>query len=209
MSVIVFDTETTAQTPGQICQLAYLMTDGARVVGKNFFFTVDDMSPRAQAVHGLSVEALYQLSGGRRFADDAEEILKDFAACDALCGHGVAFDDLFLRAELVRCGLSLPEKPLFCTRDFHVRLMREKHGRRVGWMSLMRLAEAYGVSRGDIASRARAWFGGGDAAHDARCDAAATWLLMRAAMERGDLNASDVSPGIISSPSGHADAGGE
>ena len=209
MSIIVFDTETTAQTPGQICQLAYLMTDGARVVGKNFFFTVDDMSPRAQAVHGLSVEALRQLSGGRRFADDAEEILKDFAACDALCGHGVAFDDLFLRAELMRCRLSLPETPLCCTRDSHVRLMREEHGRRVGGMSLMRLAEAYGVSRSDIASRARAWFGGGDAAHDARCDAAATWLLMRAAMERGDLNASDVSPGIISSPSGHADAGGE
>ncbi|MBO4886419.1 MAG: 3'-5' exonuclease [Clostridia bacterium] len=208
MSLIVFDTETTAPSPGQICQLAYLVIDGRRATGKNYFFTVDEMTPRAQAVHGLSPEALKALSGGLRFADRARDILSDFAACDALAGHGAAFDDLFLRAELARCGLALGEKPLFCTRDFYVRLTREKYGRRVGWPSLSRLAEAYGLAPDTIASRAEAWFGGGAAAHDARYDAAAAWLVTCAAMERGELDMNLIAPGIIGAPAGHAEAGG-
>ena len=47
MKIIVFDTEATDLTPGQICQLSYLMIDGGSVTGKNLFFTVDDMSEGA------------------------------------------------------------------------------------------------------------------------------------------------------------------
>lgn len=208
MSLIVFDTETTAQTPGQICQLSYLLIGGGRVAGKNYYFAADEMTPRAQSVHGLSREALAALSGGRRFADCARNILSDFAACDLLAGHGAAFDDMFLRAELARCGLALGEKPLFCTRDFYVRMMREKYGRRVGWPGLSRLAGYYGLAPELITSRAAAWFGGGAAAHDARYDAAAAWLVMRAAAERGDLDGDFFAPGIFCPPAGHAEAGG-
>ena len=68
MSIIVFDTETTAPEPGQICQLAYLLIDGPRVTGRNLFFAVDGMTERAFRVHGLSRERLETLSGGRRFS---------------------------------------------------------------------------------------------------------------------------------------------
>ena len=66
MKLIIFDTEATDLTPGQICQLSYLMADGGQVQGKNMFFTVDEMSEGAQEVHGLSMEALKELSGGLR-----------------------------------------------------------------------------------------------------------------------------------------------
>ena len=209
MSLIVFDTETTAQTPGQICQLSYLLIDGARVIGRNYFFAADEMTPRAQGVHGLSLEALLSLSGGRRFADCARDIFADFAACSALAGHGAAFDDAFIRAEFARCGLALGEKERFCTRDFYVRLAREKYGRRVGWPSLSRLAGCCGLAPADISARANEWFGGGDAAHDARYDAAAAWLVMRAAAQRGELPADRFAAwGILLPSAGKAEGGG-
>ena len=52
---------------------------------------------------------------------------------------------------------------------------------------LEELAAYYGLTDESVAARARAWFGGGGAAHDARFDAAATWLSVLAAMEQGDL----------------------
>ena len=188
MSVIVFDTETTAAEPGQICQLAYLVIDGGRAEGRNYYFTVDAMTPRAAGVHGLTREGLKALSGGRRFGDCAPRILADFAAASLLAGHGVAFDERFLRAEFERCGIELAEKETFCTRDFFVQMMRSRFGRRVGWPSLAQLAAHYGLEREAIAANARACFGGGDAPHDARYDAAATWLVMREAAARGDAN---------------------
>ncbi len=34
MSALIFDTEATDLTPGQICQLSYLLADEGRVTGK-------------------------------------------------------------------------------------------------------------------------------------------------------------------------------
>ena len=187
MRMIVFDTETTAPEPGAICQLAYLMIDGPRVSGRNFFFAVDEMTPRALSIHGLSPEKLNLLSGGRRFRDSAREIFADFEACDCLAGHGVALDERFIRAEFERCGLELGEKQRFCTRDFFVRMMRGKYGVRTAWPSLARLTARCDLSPALIAEAAREWFGGGEAAHDARYDAAATWLVMREMAARGEL----------------------
>ena len=187
MSIIVFDTETTASEPGQICQLAYLLIDGPRVTGRNLFFAVDGMTERAFRVHGLSRERLETLSGGRRFADEAASVFADFAAADCLAGHSVAADVRFLSAELARCDLNLGEKEIFCTRDFFVRMRRERDGARVGWPSLTRLAQWYGLTPETIAARCEAWFQGGGAAHDARYDAAAVWLILLEAARRGEL----------------------
>ena len=118
MKLIIFDTEATDLTPGQICQLSYLMADGSDVRGKNMFFTVDEMSEGAQEVHGLSMEALETLSGGLRFEDRAQEIYQDFSACDMLVGHNVAADDRYLRVELERCGLKLKRLNTFCTMNY-------------------------------------------------------------------------------------------
>ena len=205
MSVVVFDTETTATEPGQICQLAYLEIDGARVSGKNLYFTVDAMTPRAFGVHGLSLDALAALSRGRRFADDAASVHAVFAAADCLVGHSVAVDARFLRAEFERCGLAFCDTPVFCTRDFYVRMRRTKDRARVGWPSLARLCEWYGVSPEDVAARCAAWFSGGEAAHDARFDAAATWLCVKAAAARGDLAGFADGPLLHSALSGGAE----
>ena len=205
MSVIVFDTETTAPEPGQICQLAYLTIDGARATGRNLYFSVDAMTPRAFGIHGLSLEALAALSGGRRFEDEAASLLAEFAAADCLVGHSVAVDARFLRAEFQRCGLELGEVPTFCTRDFFVRMRRAKDRARVGWPSLQRLCGWYGVTPDEVVSRCSEWFAGGDSAHDARFDAAATWLCVRAAAARGDLAGFAEGPLLHSALAGWAD----
>ena len=82
MRLIVLDTEATDLEPGQICQLSYLTEKDGLVSGSNYFFSVDEMSPGAMEVHGMSREDLLALSGGRWFEDDAEEILQDVNQCD-------------------------------------------------------------------------------------------------------------------------------
>ncbi len=79
MNIITFDTEATDLTPGQICQLSYLMARDDRVTGKNLFFAVDHMGEGAQEVHGLTMDMLEELSEGRRFEDHAKEIFDDFS----------------------------------------------------------------------------------------------------------------------------------
>ena len=49
MKLLFFDTETTSVKPGHICQLSYITVDTTTkpqtTIGKNFFFTVDEMDP--------------------------------------------------------------------------------------------------------------------------------------------------------------------
>lgn len=102
MRIIVFDTETTERYPGKICQLSYIMKDdNAPPIGKNFYFTVPYVNPEAQAVHGLSVEALKRLSKGKVFKDFAEEINSDFISADLLIAHNFNFDRRFMQKEFV------------------------------------------------------------------------------------------------------------
>ena len=114
MKLIVFDTEATDLTPGQICQLSYLMVDKGHVQGKNMFFAVDEMSEGAQEVHGMSMEMLDELSGGERFEDRAEEIFQDFSSCDMIVGHNVSADDRYIRVEFERLGMKLKKLLTFC-----------------------------------------------------------------------------------------------
>lgn len=62
---LLIDTETTSYHPGQIAQLSYIHLDDDRnyITAKNYFFTVDEMDPYAEAIHGFSLERLYNLSG--------------------------------------------------------------------------------------------------------------------------------------------------
>ena len=63
--ILYFDTETMGLYPGRIIQLAYILDDGENAVGKNFYFAVDYIEPSATAVHGITVEKLRVLSGGK------------------------------------------------------------------------------------------------------------------------------------------------
>lgn len=77
MKTAYLDTETTGLNPGQIAQLSMIVVDMStnRMSGTyNYFFTVDNMEPGAENVHGFSKEKLDILSKGARFADRANEI---------------------------------------------------------------------------------------------------------------------------------------
>lgn len=190
-AIIIFDTEATDLTPGQICQLSYLMQQGDRVTARNYFFSVDDMSPGAQEVHGLSMEQLSQLSGQTWFEDHAEQILQDFNAARLLVGHNVAADERYLRVEMTRAGLKLNKIPTFCTMNFASGLMntaRKVVTGRPKPPKLSELAAYYQVSEEEVLAHTRTLFETGDSGlHDARYDTVMTWLCFNRAQEAGDL----------------------
>ncbi|MEA4899959.1 exonuclease domain-containing protein [Bacillota bacterium Meth-B3] len=190
MKLIVFDTEATDLTPGQICQLSYLCADGEAVCGKNMFFAVDEMSEGAQQVHGMSIEDCLGLSGGARFEDRAEEIFEDFSGCDMLVGHNVSADDRYLRVELERCGMNLKKLKTFCTMNYFTgdtQLKRKVNTGRPKPPKLSELAEFFGVTGELIAEKSAEWFGGGGALHDARFDTVATYLCLVEASRQGKI----------------------
>ena len=190
MKLIVFDTEATDLTPGQICQLSYLMVENGSVTGKNMFFQVDEMSEGAQEVHGMSLEDLEQLSGGERFEDRVEEIFADFEWADMLVGHNVAADDRYIRVEFERTGRKLKKKLTFCTMNYFTsttNLKRKVNTGRPKPPRLEELWEHYGISTDDIATRSAEWFQGGGQAHDARFDTAATYMCLLEATKKGDV----------------------
>ena len=190
MRIIVFDTEATSLTPGQICQLSYLCVDDGQVTGKNYFFSVDEMSEGSQEVHGLSMDMLEELSGGRYFEDDAQSIFDDFRRANLLIGHNVAFDDRYLRVEFDRCNLKLQKTNTFCTMNHATGIMNMARKVAIGRPKPPKLEELfayYDISEETIRGSAMAWFGAGNDMHDARFDTAATWLSVQAAVEQGDL----------------------
>ncbi len=190
MKLIVFDTEATDLTPGQICQLSYLMVEDGRVTGKNMFFQVDEMSEGAQEVHGMSLEDLERLSGGERFEDRVDEIFADFQWADMLVGHNVAADDRYIRVEFERTGRKLKKKLTFCTMNYFTSATNLKRKVNIGRPKppkLEELWEHYGISTDDIAARSAEWFQGGGQAHDARFDTAATYMCLLEATKKGDV----------------------
>ena len=190
MKTIIFDTEATDLTPGQICQIASLIVIDGQVQGKNCFFTVDQMSQGAFDVHGLSMEDLTVLSQGEYFEDRAEELLRDFNSADLVVGHNVAADERYLRAEMERCGLKLKRLNTFCTMNYTtgiINMVRKVVTGRPKPPKLEELYNYYGITDEDICRQSLLWFQGGSDEDDARFDTVATYLSLLAAIARGDL----------------------
>lgn len=186
----VFDTEATDLVPGQICQLAYLLIDDGQVEGRNYFFSVDEMSEGALEVHGLSMEMLSELSGGRYFEDDAKEILNDFNHCSLLVGHNVAADERYLRVEIERAGLKLKKVNTFCTMNFASGIMNMQRKVVTGRPKppkLSELAEFYLITQEQVEEKLETWFSCKGALHDARFDTVMTYLCLLAAISKGDI----------------------
>lgn len=190
-TIIAFDTEATDLTPGQICQLSYLIEKDGQVTGHNYFFSVDDMSEEAFEVHGFSMEKLDELSGGTYFEDKAQEILPDFNAANLLVGHNVDADVRYLKVELERAGLKLNKIQSFCTMNYASGIMnmaRKVVTGRPKPPKLSELADYYGVSAEEVAEKTALWFDVQEVGlHDARYDTVMTYLCLKAAIAKGDL----------------------
>jgi DNA polymerase III epsilon subunit-like protein len=94
--------------------------DGGAVCAKNFFFTVDSMDPGAYRVHKLSPKKLKVLSGGKRFADFAEEIHADFFHADIIVAHNFRFDYKFIAREFERAKKPFRYKESLCTMKYFI-----------------------------------------------------------------------------------------
>ena len=101
--ILYFDTETTGLCPGGIIQLSYIMQDENGVKGKNFFLFQPYIEPSSTRVHGITVQKLAILSGGKCFYDYIDEITADFESADLVVAHNFPFDFKFMSAEFERC----------------------------------------------------------------------------------------------------------
>lgn len=184
---IVFDIETDGSRECRICQLSYLIVSRWRVRGKNMYFKLDYMNYHAQKVHGLSIYKLRRLSGGDIFAYRADEIYRDFARAELWIGHDVQGDVRYLTQEFRRLGMHLPQAPTFCTLKKYTRevgIPLKQNPAKLKPPRLEELMHYFGITPELVAKKCKRWFGGGERAHDARYDAAATYLCMLVGEEK-------------------------
>lgn len=189
MKLLFFDTETTSIKPGHICQLSYIVIDTSTkpqtTFGKNFFFTVDEMDEGAEAVHGFSLEKLYELSQGQEFLDFVEQFMPDFFEADFIIGHNVQFDIKFLKHELQQlweAGLidsTWDPKNKFCTMAYYKDICKIPNPS--GNIKNPKLAEvinSLGITEAEITKKSNELFEGSGNYHDARFDTTATYLTV-------------------------------
>lgn len=179
--IIYFDTETTGLTPGKIIQLAYVKEEKHGVTGKNFYCYTDYIEPAAQATHGISVEALEKLSGGKLFCDYVDEIAEDFLNAELIVAHNFAFDFSFMLEEFKNAGRAFRYKESFDTMKYFTPIMKlpRRSGRGYKYPSLSELSSYAGV--GESASGvAESIFGKGCGGyHNACFDTATTYLAVK------------------------------
>ncbi len=192
MKLLFFDTETTSIKPGSICQLSYITVDADSkpqiTTGHNFFFTVEDMDPAAEKIHGFSLEKLYELSNGQYFEDLVGEFLNDFIDADFVIGHNVQFDIKFLKHELSALYMEEEYNPknVFCTMQYYRPIC--KILRPSGDFKNPKLEEVINflnISAEEITNTANKLFMGSGNYHDARFDTAATYLTVITGIKKG------------------------
>lgn len=192
MKLLFFDTETTSIKPGSICQLSYITVDASVkpqvTTGRNFFFTVEEMDPSAEEVHGFSLEKLYELSEGQYFEDLVMDFIDDFKEADFIIGHNVNFDVRFLKHELDILGDEFTPKNTFCTMAYYKDICKiQKSNGDIKNPKLSEVIEWLNISEKQIADTADRLFEGSGNYHDARFDTAATYLTVIEGLKKGYL----------------------
>lgn len=190
MKLLFFDTETTSIKPGSICQLSYITVDaGVKpqiTTGKNFFFTVDEMDPSAEEIHGFSLEKLYELSNGQYFEDLVPDFFDDFVNADFIIGHNVNFDVRFLKHELLSLGEDFNPKNVFCTMAYYRDICKiKKANGEIKNPKLSEVIDWLNISTEKIAETSEKLFEGSGNYHDARFDTAATYLTVIEGLKKG------------------------
>lgn len=190
MKLLFFDTETTGIKPGSICQLSYIVVDAGKkpqiTTGKNFFFTVDEMEESAEAIHGFSIEKLYDLSEGRFFDELVEDFYTDFREADFVIGHNVQFDIKFFKHEMSILGEMWEPKHKFCTMAYYKDLCKlPSPNGNIKNPKLSEVIAFLNISEKQIENKANELFEGSGNYHDARFDTAATYLTVIEGMKQG------------------------
>ena len=196
MKLLFFDTETTSIKPGNICQLSYIVVDAStkpqKTTGKNFFFTVDSMDEGAQAIHGFSLEKLYELSDGNEFIEFVHEFMPDFFDADFIIGHNVQFDIKFLKHELqllweaVLIDTTWEPKNTFFTMSYYKSICNIINpSGSVKNPKLSEVIDFLEITEEQITNKANELFEGSGNYHDARFDTAATYLTVIQGMKKG------------------------
>lgn len=189
MTTIVLDTESNGSKFEQMCQLSFIVADNGIFTGENYFFSVDSMNPYAQKKHGFSKKLLYDLSLGRTFAQRVDEFIEKIVSADLICGHNVKSDMRLLDLCMRDAGYKLPPIKTFCTMQHfdNAANAKDKHGKHKP-PRLDELCKLYSIGEDNIQGFCLAMFGhSAYKAHDARYDAAATFMCINEAQKRGDL----------------------
>ncbi len=185
MKLLFLDTETTDKSPGQICQLTYIIYDTDlpkenRVSAKNFFFSVDFVSDTAYNVHGFDVNTLKSLSGNLTFKDLYKLFKKDLTENDFIIGHNINFDISFLRREFDRINIEFKPKNLFCSMNYFKNILKLKSS--IGTIKspkLSELLEHLKITEENILNSTNKLFNSDETYfHDARFDTTALYLAI-------------------------------
>jgi len=185
MKLLFLDTETTDKSPGQICQLTYIIYDTDlpkenRVSAKNFFFSVDFVSDTAYNVHGFDVNTLKSLSGNLTFKDLYKLFKKDLTENDFILGHNINFDISFLRREFDRINVEFKQKNLFCYMNYFKNILKLKSS--IGTIKspkLSELLEHLKITEENILNSTNKLFNSDETYfHDARFDTTALYLAI-------------------------------
>ena len=177
--ILFFDTETTGLFPGRIIQLSYIMTDGETTIAKNFFFGVSYIEPSATRVHGFTVEKIQELSGGKTFSCDIDEIYDDFLSADLIIAHNVKFDIGFLIAEFNYQDRIFRYNESFDTMKAFTPIMKMERSNHKGYKypKLGEMCEFLDIYPYDITRKSIELFNAADVSgHDARYDTTALYL---------------------------------
>ena len=180
--IIIFDTETTDLSPGQICQLSYFILDRDNLkdgikLARNMFFNVDKVSSSAFNVHGLSEVTLAERSQFYTFKDYADIIYNDFEN-SYIVGHNLDFDEEFLFYELEKSINKVPNiSGGCCTMNFYTDILQIPHYYGYKWPKLEEVTEFLAISDSTIKELAISQFNECNNYHDARFDLAATYLI--------------------------------
>lgn len=191
MKVAFIDTEGNGDGDNeQICQLSYLLfVDGVMEKAVNRYFAVDSMNPHAYRVHGLSKYKLAELSYGGRFADYADAIHDDLYDCDYIIGHNVKADIAALTNEFRRCKLPFHCKNHICIMRYFsnaLKLVSKTGSRR--YPKLSELCTHYGINDISIRILCDTLFNASECnPHDARFDATAVYMCVKAAQNAKDI----------------------
>ncbi|MBR2968545.1 MAG: 3'-5' exonuclease [Clostridia bacterium] len=184
--ILFFDTETTGLMPGRIVQLSYVMQTANEVRAKNFFFAVDYVEPSAQAVHGFSPQKLMELSNGRTFSVDLEEIYDDFLSADLVVSHNFAFDLKFMIAEFIYHERQFRYRESLCTMKYFTDILKLPRSSNRGYKypKLTELCEHFELYPYDISRASAELFGCYGQSHDARFDTAALYACFNAGADK-------------------------